>query len=755
MALDIVAQDIIIDETTGLQDDDVNPSVAPHLTDPTLQYLLGLDDAGGLTSPEVAFQTNFVVASATAGETITSVVLSQNLNGTPFSTTVGVNSDIQTVDGNYVWLFQDPTHANVVIGVIGTSDGTVAPDPTGPLAFSLGLNSTSNTNANLYTVQYVPLFHPDETNPDDRIDLSNKVFASVTGTSVASFLGSAAAPGNNDFYLINSSSDASKQLLVIGLNGGTANVSTQGFGVNNQSINPNETLQVDFVTGGNLNAGSAAQIQYSSHLETVTQAGFTINQVTPGNPTDRVDVRIAAFNNAGNEQGTDFFDGTTTSSVNITSLKLTGESGFASTITANGIYATASGNVTVSGLGTGIVTITDLDNVTIVDVTTSSPMDRLQVSSVDSNEGLDISEFHFSVTNTNAYSEQVGSLINFDDDGPTLSITAAPTVGAAEVVEASGAGGQSQVTITPPTFTANAVDGFTTNVSYALALAGGTATGLLTTVGNHAITLVADSASQISGQYDSDGDTVLDATAFTVTLSGTTVTLTSLVALEHSNAPQGAGEDNSLDLGTLINVVSTVTVTDGDDDVVSSQSASSGLSLTFNDTDPTLSITAAPTVGAAEVVEASGAGGQRQVTITPPTFTASAVDGFTTNVSYALALAGGPATGLLTTAGNHAITLVADSASQISGQYDSDGDTVLDATAFTVTLSGTTVTLTSLVALEHSNAPQGVGEDNSLDLGTLINVVSTVTVTDGDDDVVSSQSASSGLSLTFNDTDPT
>ena len=48
---------------------------------------------------------------------------------------------------------------------------------------------------------------------------------------------------------------------------GTANVSTQGFGVDNQSINPNETLQVDFVTGGNLAAGDAAQIQYGSHLE--------------------------------------------------------------------------------------------------------------------------------------------------------------------------------------------------------------------------------------------------------------------------------------------------------------------------------------------------------------------------------------------------------------------------------------------------------------------------------------------------------
>ena len=237
-------------------------------------------------------------------------------------------------------------------------------------------------------------------------------------------------------------------------------------------------------------------------------------------------------------------------------------------------------------------------------------MDRLTVAGVDSNEGLDITEFHFSATSTNAHTEEVGSFINFDDDGPTLSITAAPAVGAAEVVEASGVGGQSQATITPPTFTASAVDGFTTDVSYALALAGGPATGLLTTAGNHPITLVADSATQISGKYDSDGDAVLDATAFTVTLSGTTVTLTSLVALEHSNAPQGVGEDNTLDLNGLINVVSTVTVTDGDNDVVSSQSASSGLSLTFDDTDPTLSITAAPVVGAAEVVEASGVGGQ-------------------------------------------------------------------------------------------------------------------------------------------------
>ena len=44
------------------------------------------------------------------------------------------------------------------------------------------------------------------------------------------------------------------------------------------------------------------------------------------------------------------------------------------------------------------------------------------VTGVDSNEGCDITEFHFSATSTNAHTEQVGSFINFDDDGPTLSI---------------------------------------------------------------------------------------------------------------------------------------------------------------------------------------------------------------------------------------------------------------------------------------------------------------------------------------------
>ena len=758
MALDITALNITVDESVGFTDDDVaDLTVAPHGTvnDPLLDYLLGLDAVGGLTAPEVAYKADFITATASAGEAFSSVSLSQNLSGTPFSTTVGVNSGIRTVDGKYVWLFLDPNNANVVQGVIGTSDINAEPVEGGPLAFSFALVNTNTTTPDLYLVQYVALLHPDTNSTDERIDLTSKVFASVSATTTVSFSGANAASGNPDFYIINSPTDATKQILVIGI-GGTANVSTQGFGVGNQSINPTETLQVDFVTGGTLASGSGSQIAYGSHLEDVTQAGFTINQITASAPNNRVDIRITALNATGNLQGTDFYDGSPASAVDITSVKLTGASGNATTFTIDGTYSTPSGNITITGLsGTGNqVVITGIDNVTVVDFTTAGPMDRLLVTGVDAVEGCDITEFHFQTTTPNGHVEEVGSFINFDDSGPSLEITAGVTVGAASVVEASMAGGQNQATITAPTFTASAVDGVTSNVTYALDLVGSTSSGLVTTLNNRAITLVESSPTQILGRYDANGDGSLDSTAFSVTLSGTTVTLTSFVALEHSNAPQGGAEDNTLDLNGLIEIDATVSVLDGDNDPLSQTSTSAALSLTFNDTDPTLSITAPVTVGAAQVTEASGAGGQ--ATITPPTISASAVDGQTSSTTYALDLAGAGATSLQTTAGNHAITLVEDSASQISGKYDSDGNGSLDATAFTVTLSGTTVTLTSLVPLEHSNSPQGAGENNALNLNGLINVVATVTVTDGDADVVTQQSTTaSPLSLTFNDTDPT
>ncbi|RVA48597.1 DUF5801 repeats-in-toxin domain-containing protein [Mesorhizobium sp. M7A.F.Ca.CA.004.11.1.1] len=744
MALDIVAQDIIIDETIGFTDDDINPAIPPYDTNPTVQYLLSLDDPDGLTSPEVAFQANFVEASASAGETITSVVLSQNLAGTPFSTTVGVNSGIQTVDGNYVWLFQDLTHPNVVIGVIGTSDAGTEPAETGPLAFSFALINTSNTNADLYTVQYVPLFHPDETNPDDRINLEDAVFASVAGTSVVSFLGEDAAPGNNDFYLINSPDDASKQLLVIGLNGGTANVSEKGFGVNNQSINPGETLQVDFVTGGDLAAGDASEIQYDSHLETVTRAGFTINQITPSTPTDRVDVSIAAFNNTGNDQGTDFFDGTATNLVNITSLTLTGESGFASTIIANGTYATGSGNVTVSGLGTGIVTITGLDNVTTVDVITSSPMDRLQVSSVDSNEGLDISEFHFSTTNTNAHSEEVGSFINFDDDGPAVTAdgTVSPLItddtDIPDTASASFA----------PVFSVDAGADGLDGVTYALDVKSpGVDSGLDDTLSGDNILLRLNASGEVEGYLANATGTV----AFLISVDENTgeVTLTQNSSVVHNDAadPVESGV-SAATLAAADLVTLTATATDGDSDT-DAATANIGDAFHFEDDGPT--VTADGTIPTL-TTDDSDLSDTTSASFTSACSTDLGADGGA--VTYELGVKSADVdSGLDDTLSGDNILLRVNGNGEIEGYLENDTATV----AFLISVDENTgeVTLTQDRSVIHNDPADPVESGASAAVLAAADLVTlTATATDGDGDTAEA-TANIGTAFTFEDDGPT
>jgi VCBS repeat-containing protein len=197
-----------------------------------------------------------------------------------------------------------------------------------------------------------------------------------------------------------------------------------------------------------------------------------------------------------------------------------------------------------------------------------------------------------------------------------------------------------------------------------------------------------------------------------------------------------------------------VTVTDGDGDQISSTvNSSDTLSLSFTDTNPMPAL-GSFTVGGMSVTEASVLG--NTVTFTPPTTTGgTAVDGISnTTIAYNLALAGTATTGLMTTNGNNSISLVVDSSSQISGKYDSDGDGWLDATAFTVVLSDSSVTLTSLVALEHQNSPAGSGLGNTLTLNNLIKVEATVSMTDGDGDVVSSTPSSASLNLSFVDTVP-
>jgi hypothetical protein len=422
MALDIVTQESIIDETAGLSDDDVNSAIAPH-NNSTVSYLLGRDAAGGLSSPQVAFQANFIVASGNAGETITSVALARNDSGAPFSTTDGVNSGLRTVEGNYVWLFRDATYPNIVIGVIGTSDPTAEPSESGALAYALALMTTSATNADLYTVQYVALLNPDATNADDRIDLTNKVYASVSGTTTANFsqLGDA-PPGHNNWYILDADAGGPQKILVTAHEGtaqSEVNVSTQGLGVASQDVRFGRELQIDLISGGTQSAGknftdSPTGPDYGAHIENVSSAGFSVSQSTPTNT--RADIEIRAYNNDDDVEGSLFPGDDNDTEVNITGV----------TFKVNGVPKTAAElGITFSLSGLGLV-LNDVPEGVTCDFTTAGGVggtfDRFTIKNIDTEKDyFDVKEVHYAGQTANSHNEEVGSAINFDDDGPIVS----------------------------------------------------------------------------------------------------------------------------------------------------------------------------------------------------------------------------------------------------------------------------------------------------------------------------------------------
>lgn len=723
MALDIVTQDIIVDETTGLQNDDIDPSDPLYSSDPTLQYLLSRDGPGGL-SPEVAFQANFVVASASAGETISSVVLAKDSSGTPFSTTVGVNSGLKTVDGNYVWLFQDPTHANVVIGVIGTSNPAVAPAANGPLAFSLGLVSTSATNADLYTVQYVPLFHPIATNPDDQIDLTDKVFASVSGTSVLNFsqLGDA-PPGHNNWYILDADTASTQKILVTAHDNGVqaeVNVSTQGLGVSSQDVRFGRELQIDLINGGTQSAGktfTAAGPVYDTHIETVSGAGFSISQSTPTNT--KADIEVHAYNEAGDDEGAAFPGDAIGTAINITGV----------TFKLNGVDTTAAAlGITVDFSGTGLILHNVGEGVTVNFTTAIGTFDRFTIKNIDTEKDyFDVKEVHFAGNVANAYTEQVGSFINFDDDGPSISTTGTePTLIVDETVFA---------TDDTESFAANFSSAFGADgagtVTYALDFKAG-ATGLVDTATGQAVVLSLETG-KVVGRAGVGG-----AIVFTVSTDASgNVTLDQQRAVVHPTSDPD--ESTTLAADDLIQLTATVTDKDGDHQPAT---LDIGQNLIFKDDGP--SIEANGTVPTVVVDEsdftANGGPTDFSSVFTPKS---GGADG-TAAVAITYALAASGASGLTDTLTGQSVVL-----STVGGMVygkNGDGDTVF---TISVDTSGN-VTLDQSRAVVHpTNDPN---ESVFMSNANLVTLTAIITDRDGDTD---SASVGIGTAFEFKDDGPT
>ncbi|MBY5706596.1 hypothetical protein HFO38_28415, partial [Rhizobium leguminosarum] len=730
MALDITTQDIIIDETTGLTDDDINPATPPHNANTTLQYLLGLDVAGGLTSPEVAYQSNFVVASASAGETITSVVLTQNASGTPFSTTVGVNSGVRTVDGNYVWLFQDPTRPNVVIGVIGTSNPLTEPVETGPLAFSLALIGSGAT-ADLYTVQYVPLFHPDATNADDRIDLTNKVFASVSGTSVANFSQLGDAPsGHNNWYILDADAASPQKILVTAHDNGVqaeVNVSTQGLGVASQDVRFGRELQIDLITGGTQSAGkdftnTPTAPDYGTHLENVSTAGFSISQSTPTSTV--ADIEIHAYNNDDNVEGAAFPTDDNDAEINITGV----------TFKLNGVTKTAAElGITVNVAGTGLILENVGEGVTI-DFTTAGgaggTFDRFTIKNIDTEKDFfDVKEVHYGGEVSNAYNEEVGSFINFDDDGPSITATGSPPeLTVDETVLATNDSANFSTF-----FTSNAgADG--DDITYSLGISQVTnVSGLTDTETGQSVLLFLEGGNVV-GRAGAGGPVV-----FTVSVSAAgVVTLDQARAIIHADATD---PDDSRTLAAADLVTLTATITDGDGDHAAA-THNIGQNFNFEDDGPTITATGSPP----------------ELTVDETVLTTNDSASFATSFTSNAGADGGAITYAL---GISQITNVSGLTDTETGQsvllFLEGGNVVGRAGAGGPVVFTVSVTAAGLVSLDQARAiihADATNPDDSRTLAAADLVTLTATITDGDGDQTSA-TQNIGQSLNFEDDGPT
>lgn len=216
------------------------------------------------------------------------------------------------------------------------------------------------------------------------------------------------------------------------------------------------------------------------------------------------------------------------------------------------------------------------------------------------------------------------------------------------------------------------------------------------------------------------------------------VTLTQSAPVDH---PQQGVDSVGLPAG-LVGVVATVTVTDADGDVVS-DSLSVDLSGTISIVDDMPSIDPNPGDLAELEVDESAFGEPATVDFSGAFTVVFGADG-EGSVSYGLSLEGDGSTGLMTTDGGHAITLVEENGTIIG--RDAEGRT-----AFTISVNAATgeVTLTQHLALSH---PDGTNPADVLSLagsGLSLNA----TVVDGDGDTVSA-SIDLGGQLSFVDDGP-
>ncbi|WP_372437132.1 DUF5801 repeats-in-toxin domain-containing protein [Pseudomonas chlororaphis subsp. aureofaciens] len=753
---------VTLDETTGLQNATATPSPAGDADDNDIllaalpsAFATRLTALGAGTATDAAL-SGYTGAVGDTGSNAFTLAPGTNVSDIKFTDSLGaplngLDSGLDTLDGTSILLYTD-TDNNILLGRAG--------GPAGAIVFAAYIEETGSpvSGGKLWTVEYQPLKHPDASNPDDALNLLNKVFVSTVqdaGFSLAN-----APSGQNLFLmftaanptvindggvlritnptLIATGKDPADQSSGANINtGDTINTSQGGgpttLGTNNQMIVEQEGIRISFVTGARQNvtvpnldqneADVESNIDFTAVFNTKT-ASFDVVQLQGGKTAM---VKVSAYSTAA-EPGVNFINGyANDASVAITHIRVINKSTGLVIENSDGSVNDPSIAISFSG---GVATITGVKAGYQIEYTTTADHNRVLVENGAATDarGDDHADFDiggFTLRQASTSTAEIGSQMIFEDDGPAAAGTPAAGTVDEDGLANGIAGGVGDVPGEAITASGSVTGIFQSGVDVPLSFSLSSDTSGLPALSSGGVALV----------YSVAGDTLtakagaVDVFTFSLSAAGA-YSFTLLQPLDH---PAGNDEnDITLNLGTLLQA------TDKDGDTVTA--AAEKLVITVDDDTPTAT-------GAAEAgtVDEDGL--------------ANGIAGGVGDVAGEATVASGSVTGIFQSGADVPLTyslssdtsgLPALSSGGVALVYSVLGDTLtakagaVDVFTFSLSAAGA-YSFTLLQPLDH---PAGNDEnDITINLGTILQA------TDKDGDTVTA--AAEKLVITVDDDTPT
>ncbi|WP_425439668.1 DUF5801 repeats-in-toxin domain-containing protein [Pseudomonas frederiksbergensis] len=665
----------------------------------------------------------------------------------------GVDSGLDTLDGTSILLYTDTNNNNIVVGRAG--------GPAGAIVFAGYIEETGSpvTGGKIWTVEYQPLKHPDATNPDDSLNLQDKVFVGVTQDLGFSLAG---APSGQNLFLmftkanpttetvngvvritdptiIATGKDPADQSSGANINtGDTINTSQGGgpttIGTNNQMIVEQEGIRFSFVTGARQDVTvpnlSQTEADVESNIDFTgvynsTSANFDVVQLQSGKSAV---VKISAFSTAA-EPGANFVNGYANDTpVAITNVQVINNS--TGLVIENSDGSVNDPTITISFTG-GVATLTGIKAGYQIEYTTTSDHNRVLIENGaaldargDNHADFDIGGFSLRQASTST--AEIGSKMIFEDDGPSVSATGTePTLTVDETVLTTDA---------TQNFAANFSSAFGADgagtLTYALGVVAG-GSGLTDTATGEAVNL------SLNGTVVEGRTATTNLLVFTVSVAANgDVTLDQQRAVVHPDATN-PDDSTSLTSDNLVTLTATITDKDGDS---AHATLNIGQNLVFKDDGPSISTTGTePVLTVDETVLTTDATQNFAANFT----SAFGADGAGT-LTYALGVVAG-ASGLTDTATGEAVNL------SLNGAVVEGRTATTNLLVFTVSVAANgDVTLDQQRAVVH---PDATNPDDSTSLTSDNLVTLTATITDKDGDSAHA-TLNIGQNLVFKDDGP-